>query len=81
MAEAEFSHYRLVAIGGPGWSTCSLNIEYWDSDEELIGSHGALLVGFCATWKDVAQEVRNGLKKLGLDADPLQHVSPMVDLS
>lgn len=54
---------------------------YIDTNEKLIGSYGESLIGFATTWKDVAEAVRKGLGDLGLDHDPVHHVSPMVDLT
>jgi hypothetical protein len=81
MGSPEFSHYRLTVSAGPAQAECLVDITYFGMDQEVIGTYEGLLMGFSATWKDVACEVRKGLRVHGLDADPVSHVSPMVDLS
>jgi len=81
MGQKRFSHYKLAVTAGPGFPECFADIRYYAVDGSLLGQHGVTLIGFCSTWKDMAEEVRNGLKLLNLDDDPVHVVSPMVDLS
>jgi hypothetical protein len=81
MTERQFSHYTATVTGGPGRVAVDVDVEYYDLHDEPIGSYGASLIAFATTWKDVAVAVRHGLHDLGLDADPVSNVSPMVDLT
>jgi len=79
--ERKFSHHITQVAGGPGRTDVTTYTCYIDTNDELIGSYGESLIGFCTTWKDVAEAVRKGLDSLGLDHDPVRCVSPMVDLT
>jgi hypothetical protein len=81
MTERQFSHYVLTVTGGPGRVAVDVDVEYYDLNDEPIGSYGGSYIAFATTWKDVAVAVRHGLQDLGLDADPVTNVSPMVDLT
>ncbi len=81
MPEREFSRYTLTVKAGPGHCDVTVDVLYYDRSEELIGSYGETMIGFCTTWKDIAGVVRKGLTGLGYDTDPVHTVSPMVDLS
>ncbi len=81
MSEREFSYHRTVVTGGPGLAAVDVGVTYYDVDGEPIGEYGESLIGFATTWKDVAEAIRKGLGQLGLDKDPVHHVSPMVDLT
>jgi hypothetical protein len=81
MAQRTFSHYTLELSSGPKLPSTDIWIEYYDDHGCSIGGHGQSLISFACTWKDIAHEVRKGLKLLGLDDDPCTNVSPMVDLT
>ncbi len=81
MTDSTFSYYNLVVTAGPGHPDAMADVEYFDQEGRLLGTHGLSLIGFCSTWKDLAWEIRRGLQMLGLDSDPISTVSPMVDLS
>jgi hypothetical protein len=79
--ERELSHYYLQVKAGPGYPEVTADVVYYDPHGEEIGRFGATMIAFATTWKDVAQVIRTGERQLGLDRDPVHHVSPMVDLS
>jgi hypothetical protein len=81
MSERVFSHYTTTITGGPGRVAVDVDVEYYDIHDDPIGTYGAGCIAFATTWKDVAQIIRDGLRNLGLDVDPVHNVSPMVDLS
>jgi hypothetical protein len=81
MSEMEFSHYSVEVTGGPGHVSVDVLVHYFDLNDDLIGMYGEVLIAFATTWKDVALVIRHGLLDLGMDADPVRNVSPMVDLS
>jgi hypothetical protein len=81
MPERVFSRYSATVRGGPGQSEVTVDVIYYDDNEDGMGSYGETMIAFCTTWKDVAQVIRTGLKKLGYDGDPVSNVSPMVDLT
>jgi hypothetical protein len=81
MPERVFSWYTLTVRAGPGHVEVTADVVYYDTNNEPVGTYGESLIGFCTTWKDVAQVVRTGLAGQGLDTDPVVNVSPMVDLS
>jgi hypothetical protein len=81
MAERAFSHYELSLTAGPGRTCVDVDVIYIDIYDDQIGSYGESLIGFATTWKDIAGAIRTGMKKLGLDLDPVKNISPMVDLT
>jgi hypothetical protein len=81
MSDRQFSHHATTVLGGPGRVTVTVDITYYDTNGDVLGVYGEDLIGFATTWKDVAEAVRKGLGLLGLDHDPVHHVSPMVDLT
>jgi hypothetical protein len=74
-------HYEMILRAGPKFLEVVVDVEYFDTHGQTIGEYGEAMIGFACTWKDVAEAIRVGLKRLGLDQDPVHHVSPMVDLS
>jgi hypothetical protein len=76
-----FGHYEAVVRAGPKFPEVVLEVEYFDNLGQEVGSYGEAMIGFACTWKDVAEAIRVGLRKLELDADPVRNISPMVDLS
>jgi hypothetical protein len=81
MSGRELSHYTATVTAGPGHPEVILDVAYYDRVGDVIGQHGVTMIAFCATWKDIATVIREGLQKLQLDNDPVSNVSPMVDLS
>ncbi len=81
MPERVFDHYDLCVTAGPRMTTVDTFVSYFDDHGEVIGTYGESLIGFATTWRDVALVVRNGLRNLGYDQDPVRAISPMVDLT
>jgi hypothetical protein len=81
MAGRTFAYYQLEVRAGPASPNAVVDVEYFDTAGESLGTYGATGIAFAFTWKDVAEVVRTGLKSLRLDTDPCTSVSPMVDLS
>jgi hypothetical protein len=81
MSDRALGHYEAIVRAGPKFPEVVLEVEYFDTNGQEIGSYGEAMIGFACTWKDVATAIRVGLRKHGLDVDPVHHVSPMVDLS
>jgi hypothetical protein len=71
----------MTVEAGPGRSEVSVDIVYYDVNEDVLGEWGETTIAFCTTWKDVAEVLRRGLQKMGQDRDPVHTVSPMVDLT
>lgn len=81
MDDASFSYYEVLVRGGPGHAEVSADVTYYTAHGETIGWYGETLVAFAATWKDVAEVVRKGMRTYDLDNDPCHEISPMVDLT
>jgi hypothetical protein len=81
MSDRQLGHYELILRAGPIFPEVVLDVEYLDEHGQCIGTYGETLIAFATTWKDVAGSIRTGLQRLGLDQDPVHHISPMVDLS
>ncbi len=79
--DRKFGHYEIVLTAGPKFPNVTMDVEYFDDHSQVLGNYGCSMIAFATTWKDVAEEIRTGLKMLGLDQDPVSNVSPMVDLS
>lgn len=81
IGDRQFSHYAVEIIAGPAHDTVLVDCTYYDWHGEVLGKYGETMISFACTWRDVATVLRSGLAKIGYDADPVKHVSPMVDLT
>ncbi len=76
-----FGHYEAIVRAGPQFPDVTIEIEYFDTHGEVIGTYGCSTIAFATTWKDVATIIRTGMRMHQIDTDPMTNVSPMVDLS
>ncbi len=81
MAERHLGHYELELRAGPKFPDVVIDVIYCDEYGEVVGTYGESFIAFATTWKDIAEAIRTGAKKLALDHDPVRNISPMVDLS
>ncbi len=77
----ELHHYVAVIKAGPGDALVSLDVTYVDENGDEIGTWADNAFAFGYTWRDVAEAIRVGRNRLGIDSDPATSVSPHVDLT